>query len=150
MAVEISEAGNLESLRFTGVVLESLKADKKVEVVEVEAEEKVVVRRNIDRNFKTGFELLSKKEDADIRKMLNKVDILDVVTALANADKTAKLAVLRNLPPNLREYVEINILIVEKKGIHGNETETCRTKISEAFVEMLYDVHASSPSNAVI
>ena len=157
MGLEVFEAGNLENLRFTGVVLEGLKAGKEAEVVEpkketevVEKEEKVIVRRGIDRNFKTGFELLAKKDDLDIRKMLNKVNITDVITALTNASTATKLAVLRNLPSNLREYVEINILILEKREMREQELETSRTKISEAFVEMLYDVHASSPLNAVI
>jgi len=148
MAVEVFENENYKKFVIAGAVLDNSAIQNAEE--ETEAENIDTTRRQQDPFYKTGFECLPKMDDENIRKMLGKVGITDIISALIKADEETKESVLRNLTPNLREYVEINIIILEKREVKDYEREKSRTKISEAFSELLYEAHVPKASNNVL
>jgi hypothetical protein len=120
---------------FSQAILDQAYSEEKAGAVAPDG--KTCLRRPVDHTALTGFETMSRMDNATIRKMINKVKIADIIAALIKADEFTKSAVLRNLDTNAREYVEINVRRLEIMGANNAIIERCRCVVSEAFYELI-------------
>lgn len=135
MRLQVVEIGNSKGIRIPQAILKQVNFGEEIDL-DV-ADGKIVLRRMMDPEAVFGFETLSKMDDASIKRMLQKVSITDVVTALIDAAKNAKEAVYRNLNDDVREYVKTRVNRLEKGDAKELIVERSRNVISEAFVEMM-------------
>lgn len=122
-------------LSFSQAMLEQVFFDEKADTCMPKS--KTRLRRPVDHTRLTGFETISRMDNAAIRKMMDRVKTADIIAGLVTADEFVKKAVLRNLDTNSREYVEINVLRFENTGVNDTILERSRNVISEAFYEMI-------------
>jgi flagellar motor switch protein FliG len=101
------------------------------------SEGKVATRRRVDPERLFGFETMTKMDDLTIRRMLVKVNNVDLIMALLKADKHTKDAVYRNLSAQSREHVEEKVGILENGDVRYFMTERSRNMISDAFLELM-------------
>lgn len=135
MRLQVVEIGNSKGIRIPQAILKQVNFGEEIDL-DV-ADGKIVLRRMMDPSAVFGFETLAKMDDASIKRMLQKVSITDVVTALIDAGKGAKEAVYRNLNDDVREYVKTRVNRLEKGDAKELIVERSRNVISEAFVEMM-------------
>ena len=131
MSLQVNELEKAKKFSITQAILEQAKL--KME----QGKYKSANGREQRPELLTGFETLSKIDDATIRKMMARVKFSDIITALIGADKATKEAILRNMDAQDRGYVEIYVYILEKRPIKANAVERSRILISEALLEIM-------------
>lgn len=135
MRLQVVEIGNSKGIRIPQAILKQVNFGEEVDL-DV-ADGKIVLRRMRNQESVFGFETLAKMDDGSIKKMLQKVSITDVVTALIDAAKQTKEAIYRNLNEDVREYVKARVNRLEKGDAKELIIERSRNVISEAFLELL-------------
>ncbi len=135
MRLQVVEIGNSKGIRIPQAILKQVNFGEEVDLDVSDG--KIVLRRMRNPESVFGFETLAKMDDATIAKMLQKVSITDVVTALIDTGKQVKEAVYRNLNEDVREYVKARVNRLEKGDARELIIERSRNVISEAFVELL-------------
>ncbi len=135
MRLQVVEIGNSKGIRIPQAILKQVNFGQEVDLDVSEG--KIVLRRMIDPDRVFGFETIAKMDDASIKRMLRKVSMMDLVTALVDAGRQTKEAIYRNLAEQVRDYVKAKVNRLEKGDARDLIIERSRNIISDAFLEML-------------
>jgi flagellar motor switch protein FliG len=105
--------------------------------VEMEISEgRITLRRIVDPAFVPDFSAIAGLDDASIQALLRKVSGRDLVTALVGAEAAVKTAILRNLSPRVRAYVEPTVARLERSDARELIIEQSRNALCEALMEV--------------
>lgn len=137
MRLQVVEIGNSKGIRIPQAILKQVQFGKEVDLDVRDG--KIVLKRMTDPEAMFGFETLHKMSDDNIKAMLRKVSLSDLIISLIDADKVTKDAVYRNLSEKTKAYVKERVGKLEKGNARDLIIERSRNMVSEAFMEMLRD-----------
>ena len=135
MRVPIVDIGNSKGIRIPQAILKQVLFSDEVEM-EV-SEGRITLRRSFDPGFVPDFSCISGLDDASIQALLRKVSGSDLITALVDAESEVKEAILRNLSPRVRAYVEPIVARLEQADARELIIERSRNALCEALMSVV-------------
>jgi hypothetical protein len=98
---------------------------------------KQAFRRPVFDGNKTGFETIPKIDRNTVKKMMKKVNWIDLLTALTWSDNATKEAVLTCMTDRSKAASETMIKKMEHGLIERQAIERARDIVSDAFLELM-------------
>lgn len=135
MRIPIIDIGNSKGIRIPKAVLQQTLLGKEVDMEIIDG--RIILKRAVNPEAVPEFDSIAKIDDQTIQRMLRKITVMDLITALIGADETAKEAVYRNLAKRVRVYTEDKVAKLEKGDAKDILIEQSRSTISEAFMEVM-------------
>jgi hypothetical protein len=94
-------------------------------------------RRPVCSENRTGFETITKIDANTIKKMMKKVNWIDLLTALTWAEKSTQETVLKCMTNKSREISVSMIQSMERGLLERHAIERARAVVSDAFLELM-------------
>jgi antitoxin component of MazEF toxin-antitoxin module len=135
MRVPIIDIGNSKGIRIPKAILKQALFGDEVEMVVSDG--KITLRRLVNPAIVPDFTSIASMDDITIQRMLRKINGMDLITALVEADRSIKEAIYRNLSDRIRDYVKSKVNKLEQGDARDLIIERSRNMISEAFIEVM-------------
>jgi len=94
-------------------------------------------RRPVYKENRTGFETITKIDPNTVKKMMKKVNWIDLLTALTWAEKSTQEAVLKCMTDKSRKISVLMIKSMERGLLERYAIERARDVVSDAFLELM-------------
>ncbi len=135
MRIPIINIGNSKGIRIPQAILKQVSFSGEIDL-EID-NGRIVLNRSNSPDIVPDFESIPNMDDITIQRMLRKINGMDLITSLLNADDSIKEAIYRNLSDRVRNYVTFKVGKLEKGDARDLIIEQSRNSISEAFMDLM-------------